>query len=61
MLTVVEDLEVLEDRVRQLDSGLPLLPVKEFDLHPAPERFDDCVIGRYATTLGRRVRMLVAG
>ena len=40
-LTVVEYLEVVEDRVSQLDPGLPSLPVEEFGLHSAPEGFDD--------------------
>ena len=43
-LAIVEDLEVLEDRARQLDSGLPPLPIEELDLHPAPEGFDDRVV-----------------
>jgi hypothetical protein len=36
-LAVVEDLEVLEDRVGELDSGVPALAVEELDLHAAPE------------------------
>ena len=36
--TVVEDLDVLECRVRQLCSGLPSFPVEQFDLHRRPER-----------------------
>jgi hypothetical protein len=32
-LPVVPDLEVIEDRVRELDSGVPALAVQEFDLH----------------------------
>ena len=31
-LTVVEDFEVLEDRVRWFDSCLAALPVEQFDL-----------------------------
>ncbi len=31
-LTIVEDLDVLEDRVRELDPGLPLLAVEQLDL-----------------------------
>jgi hypothetical protein len=42
-LTVVEDLEVLEDRVRQLDPGPPAPAIEELDLHPAPERLDESV------------------
>ena len=30
---VVPDLEVLEDRVREFESGVPLLSVEELDLH----------------------------
>ena len=43
-LTIVEDLEVVEDGVRQLDSCAPTLPVEEFDLHPAPERLDEGIV-----------------
>jgi hypothetical protein len=43
-LTVVEYLQVVEDRVSQLDPGLPSLPVEEFGLHSAPEGFDDGVV-----------------
>ena len=35
-LTVVPDLEVFEDCVRQLDSCVPAFPVEEFDLLSAP-------------------------
>jgi hypothetical protein len=37
---VVPDLEVLEQRVRQFDAGLPGLPVEQLDLDPRPERLD---------------------
>jgi len=40
---VVEDLDVLEDRVRELDPGPPSPAVEQFDLHPGPERLDDGV------------------
>jgi hypothetical protein len=43
-LAVVEDLEVFEDRIRELDPCSPDPPVEEFDLHPAPERLDHGVI-----------------
>jgi hypothetical protein len=43
-LPVVEDLEVLKDRVGQLDAGSPPLAVQEFGLHPGPERLDDGVV-----------------
>jgi hypothetical protein len=36
-LAIVEDLEVLEDRIRELDAGPPTPAVEEFDLHLAPE------------------------
>jgi len=36
-LAVVEDLEVLEHRVRELDPGMPLLTVEQLDLHPGPD------------------------
>jgi hypothetical protein len=39
-LAVVPDLEVLEDCVGQLEAGVPLFPVEEFDLHARPERLD---------------------
>jgi len=37
---IVEDLEVVEDRVGRLHAGLPAVPVKQFHLHPRPERLD---------------------
>jgi hypothetical protein len=43
---VVEALDVLEDRVRKLDAGVPALLVEQFGLHPGPERLDDGVIPR---------------
>lgn len=36
--SVVEDLEVVGDRVPQRDSRGPALPIQEFDLHARPER-----------------------
>src|SRR5215208_2106804 len=39
-LPVVEDLQVLNDRVGELDAGGPASLVEDFGLHPAPERFD---------------------
>jgi transposase-like protein len=54
-LTVVEDLEVFEDRVRELDAGAPSLPVEQLDLHAAPERLDDGVVEAVADgTHGRQ-------
>lgn len=43
-LTIVEDLEVFEERGRELQSGRPSLPVQEFDLDTAPERFHQGVV-----------------
>ena len=43
-LAVVEDLQVFEDRVGKLHSGVPSLTVQQLDLHPGPERFDDGII-----------------
>ena len=42
-LPVVEDLQVLEDRVRELHSGVPPLSIQQLDLHPRPEGLDDRV------------------
>jgi hypothetical protein len=39
-LAVVEDLQVLKDRVGQLDAGAPAVPVQQLDLHTGPERLD---------------------
>jgi len=43
-LAIVEDLEVLEDGIRELDVGPPVSAVEELDLHPAPEGLDDRVV-----------------
>jgi hypothetical protein len=43
-LAVVEDLQVLKDRIGQLNAGPPALPVQQLDLHPGPERLDHGVI-----------------
>jgi len=43
-LAIVEDLEVVEDRVRQLDASAPPFSVQQLDLHPAPERLHDRVV-----------------
>ena len=32
-LSVVEDLDVLEKRVREVDPGAPFLPVQQLNLH----------------------------
>jgi hypothetical protein len=44
----VEALDVLEDRVGELDPGVPPLPVQELDLNASPERLDDRVAVRVA-------------
>jgi transposase InsO family protein len=41
---VVEDLEVLEDRVREIDASTPAAGVEQLDLHPRPERFDHRIV-----------------
>jgi len=43
-LPVVPDLQVLEDRVAQLDAGAPALPVEELDRHASPGGLDHLVI-----------------
>jgi len=43
-LAVMEDLERLEDRIREFDASSPGLAVQELDLHPAPERLDRRVV-----------------
>jgi hypothetical protein len=35
-----ENLQVLEDRVREFHARFPSLTVQQFDLRTAPERFD---------------------
>jgi DNA-binding PadR family transcriptional regulator len=45
-LAVVEDLDVLEDRVRELDSSPPSPAVQQFHLYPSPEWLDDGVGSR---------------
>ena len=43
-LTVVEGLQVLEERGGQLQARGPGLPVQQLDLHPAPERLHQGVV-----------------
>jgi hypothetical protein len=43
-LSVVEDLQVLKDRVGQLDTGSPASPVEQLDLQPRPERLHHGVV-----------------
>jgi hypothetical protein len=40
----MEDLQVLEDRVGELEAGGPSPAVQEFGLHPSPEGLDDGVV-----------------
>jgi hypothetical protein len=40
VLPVVEGLQVLEDRIGQLDAGPLALQVQQLDRHPWPERLD---------------------
>ena len=42
--SIVEDLEVLKDRVREFDASVPSLSVKKLHLEPAPERLDHGVV-----------------
>lgn len=42
--SVVKDLNVIEDRVGQLDPCLPPLTVQQLDLHRRPEAFHHRVI-----------------
>ena len=53
-LAVVEDLEVVEDRVGQLDARLPPLSVHKFGLHSSPEGFDHRVVVVVADRAHRR-------
>lgn len=43
-LAIVKDLEVLEYGVGQFDPRFSSLPVQEFGMHSAPERFDDGIV-----------------
>jgi len=38
-LSVVEDLDVVEDRVGKIQPGPPFLSIEKLDLRPGPERF----------------------
>jgi hypothetical protein len=40
----VEDLQVLKDRVGQLQAGLPPTAILQLGLHPGPEGLDDGVV-----------------
>ena len=53
-LAIVEDLEVLEHGVGQFDPRFPSLPIQEFGLHSAPERFDHGVVIAIADRSHRR-------
>lgn len=41
---VVEELDVVVDRICELDPGLPAFAVEELDLHPPPERLDHRIV-----------------
>jgi hypothetical protein len=49
--SVVEHFDVLENRVRQLDPGLPLLAVQQFDLHRRPESVSITALSRPSPTV----------
>ena len=54
-LTIVKDLEVFENRARQLQARGPSLAIQEFDLHAAPEQFNEgVVVARADGTTHRR-------
>ncbi len=60
-LAIVEDLQILEDRVGQLHSGLPCLSVEQLRLHTTPERLDHGVIKAHADRAHRREQSRVNG
>ena len=43
-LSIVVDLEVFEQRVGELDAGLPAFGAEQLDLKSRPECFDHCVV-----------------
>ena len=43
-LSIVEDLEVLEDCVREPDARVPSLPIEKLDLESTPEGLDHRVV-----------------
>jgi hypothetical protein len=43
-LPVMKDLQVLKDRVGELEAGAPSLAIEEFGLHAGPEGLDDSVV-----------------
>jgi ABC transporter substrate binding protein len=59
-LTVVEELQVLEERGDQLQTRRPDLPVQELDLHAAPARLHHGVIeaGAHRARRGEQARIL---
>jgi hypothetical protein len=60
---VVEALDLLEDRVGDLDPRAPSLPVEQLDLHPPRERLDDRVVVGLAdgAERGQQARVLGPG
>ena len=58
---VVKDFDVFEDRVRELQAGVPPLPVKQLGLHAPPERLGDGVVVGVANGSQRRQQPGPAG
>jgi hypothetical protein len=56
--SVVQGLEVLEIRVREVDGGSPSASVDELDLQAAPERCDDGVVVAVARLIDADARRL---
>src|SRR3712207_1795888 len=59
-LTVVEDLQVLEERGGQLQARGPGLAIQQLDLHPAPERLHQGVVETcpHSAHRGQQARLL---
>lgn len=43
-LSIMQPLDVLEDRVRELNSGAPAHRIEQLDLHASPEGLGDGVV-----------------
>ena len=41
---LAKDLQVLKDRISQLEAGPPAVPVQQLDLHPGPEGLDHGIV-----------------
>jgi large repetitive protein len=50
-LAVVEDLDVVEYRVREVKAGSPFFPVQELDLHRGPKRFHSPWLGQVTSSV----------